>query len=49
MRPLLSARATGLGFSLTELLAGIAIVAILTAIAPYYEADTVVRICAIFE
>lgn len=49
MRPPLSARATDLGFSLTELLASIAIVATLAAIALYYGAETVARIRAIFE
>jgi prepilin-type N-terminal cleavage/methylation domain-containing protein len=49
MRPLLSARVTGLGFSLTELLTSITIVAILAAIALYYGAETLARIRAIFE
>ena len=49
MRPLLSARASDLGFSLTELVTSVAIVAILAAIALHYGAETVARIRAIFE
>ena len=49
MRPPLSARDTGLGFSLTELLTSIAIVAILAAIALHYGVETLARIRAMFE
>jgi len=49
MRPPLSARETGPGFSLTELLTSVAIVVVLAAIALHYGAETLARIRAIFE